>query len=120
MFGLPRSSPTSRALFDNPRVARWPVSVAGGIDRRTETTSESRTLWSACSGGGPQYRRWGPAQRRSLLFKGQIVRLLDARPYSVQEIFQRSRATGFQGGVTIVKDYGRRVCPKRTGLLEAS
>jgi len=45
-------------------------------------------------------------------FKGQIVRWLDAHPYSAQQIFQRLRDAGFEGGVTIVKDYVHRIRPR--------
>ena len=38
-------------------------------------------------------------------YKGQIVRWLDAHPYSAQQIFQRLCEAGFEGGITIVKDY---------------
>jgi transposase len=45
-------------------------------------------------------------------FKGQIVRWLDAHPYSAQQIFQRLREAGFDGGLTIVKDYVHRIRPR--------
>lgn len=45
-------------------------------------------------------------------FKGQIVRWLDAHPYSAQQIYQRLRAAGFDGGITIVKDYVQRIRPR--------
>ena len=45
-------------------------------------------------------------------YKGQIVRWLDAHPYSAQQIFQRLREAGYDGGVTIVKDYVHRIRPR--------
>lgn len=45
-------------------------------------------------------------------FKGQIVRWLDAHPYSAQQIFQRLREAGYEGGRTIVKDYVQRIRPR--------
>ena len=45
-------------------------------------------------------------------FKGQIVRWLDTHPYSAQQIFQRLSEAGFEGGLTIVKDYVRRIRPR--------
>jgi len=45
-------------------------------------------------------------------FKGQIVRWLDVHPYSAQQIYQRLRETGFDGGITIVKDYVQRIRPR--------
>lgn len=35
-------------------------------------------------------------------FKGQIVRWLDTHPYSTQQIYQRLREMGYDGGITIV------------------
>ena len=46
-------------------------------------------------------------------FKGQIVRWLDTHPYSAQQIFQRLGEAGFEGGLTIVKQYVNRVRPRR-------
>ncbi|MCX7177976.1 MAG: IS21 family transposase [Proteobacteria bacterium] len=45
-------------------------------------------------------------------YKGQIVRWLDAHPYTAQQIFQRLREAGFEGGITIVKDYVHRIRPR--------
>ena len=45
-------------------------------------------------------------------YKGQIVRWLDAHPYSAQQIYQRLCETGFDGGRTIVKDYVHRIRPR--------
>ena len=49
--------------------------------------------------------------RGSLLdpFKGRITRLLDTHPYSAQQIFQRLREEGYGGGITILRDYVRRI-----------
>jgi transposase len=44
-------------------------------------------------------------------YKGQIVRWLDAHPYSAQQIYQRLCESGFDGGRTIVKDYVHRIRP---------
>jgi transposase len=38
-------------------------------------------------------------------FKPRITRLLDTHPYSAQQIFQRLREDGYQGGVTIGDDH---------------
>jgi transposase len=46
-------------------------------------------------------------------FKGQIVRWLDTHPYSAQQVLQRLREQGFDGGGTIVKQYVARVRPRR-------
>lgn len=55
------------------------------------------------------------SQRKSLLdpFKDSIVRMLETHPYSAAQILQRIREDGFTGAYTIVKDYVRKVRPKR-------
>lgn len=62
-----------------------------------------------------QYRARQVVPRSSRLdpFKARIVRLLESHPYSAQQIYQRLREEGFDGGFTIVKDYVRRVRPPR-------
>ena len=45
-------------------------------------------------------------------YKGQIVRWLDAHPYSAQQIYQRLCESGYEGGRTIVKDYVHRIRPR--------
>ncbi len=44
-------------------------------------------------------------------FKTRITRLLDTHPYSAQQIFQRLREEGYGGGLTILRDYVRRIRP---------
>ena len=62
-----------------------------------------------------QYRARQALPRSSRLdpFKAHIVRLLESHPYSAQQIYQRLREEGFDGGFTIVKDYVRKVRPPR-------
>jgi len=64
---------------------------------------------------GAQYRARQAPPRNSRLdpFKARIVRLLESHPYSAQQIYQRLREEGFDGGFTIVKDYVRKVRPPR-------
>jgi len=45
-------------------------------------------------------------------FKGRIVGWLDAHPLSAQQVFQRLCEAGYAGGVSIVKDYVRRIRPR--------
>jgi len=70
-----------------------------------------------------QFRARQSAPRTSRLdpFKAQIVRLLETHPYSAQQIFQRLREEGFEGGFTILKDYVRKVRPvRREAFLKLS
>ena len=64
--------------------------------------------------GEHQYRQRKVAQRSSKLdpFKADILRMLEAHPYTAAQLLQRIRDDGFDGGYTIVKDYVRKVRPK--------
>ena len=69
------------------------------------------------------YRARHAVPRSSRLdpFKARVVRLLETYPYSAQQIFQRLREDGFEGGFTIVKDYVRKVRPvRREAFLKLS
>jgi hypothetical protein len=46
-------------------------------------------------------------------FKPRVTRLLDTHPYSAQQIFQRLREEGYCGGMTILRDYIRRIRPTK-------
>ena len=76
-----------------------------GLDPRTVAT------WGARSRFEPRRSR----PRGSVLdtFKPRITRLLDTHPYSAQQIFQRLREEGYRGGVTILRDYVRRIRPTK-------
>jgi transposase len=67
--------------------------------------------WSARSHFEP--RR--PVSRGSVLdpFKPRVTRLLDTYPYSAQQIFQRLREEGYGGGITVLRDYVRRIRPPK-------
>ena len=45
-------------------------------------------------------------------FKGRIVGWLDAHPLSAQQAFQRLREAGYEGGISLVKDYVHRIRPR--------
>jgi transposase len=47
-------------------------------------------------------------------FKGSIVRMLEAHRYSAAQILQKVREEGFPGAYTIVKDYVRKVRPRKS------
>lgn len=61
------------------------------------------------------FHKRAPVQRPSKLdpFKPSIVRMLETHPYSAAQILQRIREEGFDGQYSIVKDYVRKVRPKR-------
>jgi hypothetical protein len=72
-----------------------------GLDPKTVAT------WVARPSFEPRRSR----ARGSVLdpFKPHITRLLDTHLYSAQRIFQRLREEGYRGGVTILRDYVRRI-----------
>jgi len=77
--------------------------IASTLGLHRETVAK----WLARS----RFERPRPPKRSSLLdpFKGRITRLLDTHPYSAQQIFQRLSEEGYGGGITILRDYVRRV-----------
>lgn len=63
----------------------------------------------------PTYRARQTPRRSSKLdpFKADIARWLEAHPLSAVQLLQRLREHGYTGGLTIVKDYVRRIRPRR-------
>ena len=59
----------------------------------------------------PQFRARATPARPSKLdpYKAYIRRLLEHHPYSAAQLLNRLREAGYDGGVTIVKDYVQRV-----------
>lgn len=57
-----------------------------------------------------------PALRPSKLdaFKGRIVALLQTHPYTATQILLRLRESGYDGGISIVKDFVRQIRPPRS------
>lgn len=88
---------------DGLRASR--VGATLGLDQRTVA------YWI----GQSSYRQRKAAARPSKLdpYKPQILRWLETHPYSSVQIFQRLRAEGYEGGISILKDYVRRVRPRR-------
>jgi len=93
-----------RDHLDRQGLTQAQTARALGLHARTVAKWAQRT----------QYRRRETPPRGSRLdpYKGLIVRWLDAHPYSAQQVFQRLREQGFEGGVTIVKDYVRAIRPR--------
>ena len=63
----------------------------------------------------PRFRARATPARPSKLdpYKGYIVRLLEHHRYRAVQIRQRPHEAGYDGGLTIVKDYVRQVRPVR-------
>ena len=84
-----------------------------GLDERTTHK------WMAME----RYRQRQSAARASKLdvFRDRIRAWLDRHPFTAAQIFQKLRQDGYAGGVTIVKDYVRRVRPpQRPAFLSLS
>jgi transposase len=63
----------------------------------------------------PRFEPRRSPPRGSILdpFKPRITRLLDSHPYSAQQILQRLREEGYEGGATILRDYVRHIRPPK-------
>jgi transposase len=98
--------------------ARQGLTVAQ-IARALGLHEQTVVKWLACEQFHP--RQSAPRSSRLDPFKDQVIRLLETHPYSAQQIYQRLRESGFEGGFTIVKDYVRRVRPvRREAFLKLS
>ena len=77
-----------------------------GLDQRTVArwTNEKRYL--------PRRK----ATRASKLdpYKNDIIQMLEKHPYSGRQVFQIIRENGFNGGITILTDYVRKIRPPKT------
>ena len=90
------------------RRALRPLRSPGSLDLDPRTVAR----WLA----EKRFRQRAPVQRESKLdpFKDSIIRMLEAHPYSAAQVLQRIREEGFDGGYSIVKDYVRKVRPRRS------
>jgi transposase len=95
-----------RDHLDRQRLSVVQTAQALGLDVRTVAKWARREFRPRAGTGRPRASKLDP-------FKGQIVRWLDAHPYTAQQILQRLREAGFDGGATIVKDYVTRIRPRR-------
>ena len=82
------------------------------IAQKLNLSERTVTKWLAVE----KYRQRQTLPRPSKLdpFKGQIVRWLQAHPYTATQILLRLRESGYEGGISIVKDYVHQVRPPRT------
>lgn len=84
---------------------------AGQIAEEMDLDSRTVTKWL----GRTRFQLRLPSLRESKLepYKNEIVRMLERHPYSATQIFQQIGERGFTGGYTIVKDFVRKVRPRR-------
>ena len=95
-----------RDHLDRQRLSVAQTAQALGLDARTVAK------WARLEQYRPRAGTGRPRGSKLDPFKGQIVRWLDTHPYSAQQIVQRLRELGFDGGATIVKQYVARVRPR--------
>ena len=77
-----------------------------GLDQRTVArwTNEKRYL----------PRRTATRASKLDPYKNDIIQMLEKHPYSGRQVFQIIRENGFNGGITILTDYVRKIRPPKT------
>ena len=58
-------------------------------------------------------RKAAPLPSKLDPYKPQIARWLETHPYSCVQLLQRLRELGYQGGISILKDYVRKIRPRK-------
>ena len=76
-----------------------------GLDQRTVA------IWA----NEKKYRARKTTPRKSKLdpFKNHIIQMLEKHPYTARQIYQRIKEDGFEGRITIVEDYVRKIRPPK-------
>lgn len=94
-----------RHLHEHDGLTVVQVAHALSLDARTVATWLAET----------HFRQRRPVPRASKLdpFKRTIRQLIENHPYSAVQIFQRLREAGYEGGISILKDYLHTVRPRR-------
>lgn len=92
--------------FENEGLRYSQIAHALGLDCRTVAR------WA----NEKQYQLRKAVCRKSKLdpFKNDIIRMLEKHPYTAAQIYQKIKQDGFDGGLTIVEDYVRKVRPPKT------
>jgi transposase len=79
-----------------------------------ELRLDERTVARWLAAGKFQPRKAAVRPSKLDPYKPQIVRWLGSHPYTATQIFLRLREAGYTGGITIVKDYVRKIRPPHT------
>ena len=95
-----------RNYFENEHLKYSQIAAALDLDIRTVAK------WA----NEKRYQPRKSVRRKSKLdpFKTDIIRMLETHPYTAEQIYQRIKENGFDGGTTIVQDYVRKVRPPKT------
>ena len=94
-----------RHLHEHDRLSVSQIARALSLDPRTVAT------WLAHTRFRP--RRCAPRPSKLDPYKHTIRQLIETHPYSAVQILQRLREAGYEGGLTIIKDYLTTVRPRR-------
>ena len=86
--------------------------TASQIAQKLHLSKRTVARWLAVEKYRP--RQTPPRPGKLDPFKGQIIRWLAIHPYTATQIFLRLRESGYQGGISIVKDYVHQVRPPLT------
>jgi transposase len=78
-----------------------------------ELSLDERTVSRWLNADKYRQREIGPRPSKLDPFKPQIIRWLETHPYTATQIYLRLREAGFDGGITIIKDYVHHVRPPR-------
>ena len=84
----------------------WREHVVGTSPRQGRSAARSTLL-------RPSPAIASPIARKGHHFPQRIVGWLDAHPLTAQQVFQRLRDAGYEGGISIVKDYVHKIRPPR-------
>ena len=62
-----------------------------------------------------QFQPRKSVKRSSILdpFRNTVIRMIESYPYTAQQVYQRLREEGFNGGYTAVKEFVRKVRPRK-------
>lgn len=84
---------------------------AGQIAEKLALNPRTISKWMNRNGYQPRL----PGYRISKLdpYKCDILSMLERHPFTAAQVFQKIQEQGFDGGYTIVKDYVRKIRPKR-------
>lgn len=86
--------------------------TAAQIARELDLDERTVIRWLATEKFQPRLSAARPSKLDP--YKKQIVRWLESHPYTATQIFLRLQEAGYDGGISIVKDYVHRVRPPRT------
>lgn len=84
---------------------------AGQIAEKLALNPRTVSKWMNQRGYQPRLPGHRPSKLDS--YKSDILSMLERHPFTAAQVFQKIQEQGFDGGYTIVKDYVRKVRPRR-------